>query len=611
MANGLGCADRGPGIDVLGSGQMATKPPVSDTLTDDARVSIVVVAFNSGALLVECMIRALGSMFPLEVFVSDNGSYDGSIDVVEYLARSDNRLHILRNGHNLGFAAANNRALALAPGRYVLFLNPDCLLQPDTIDRMVEALEIHPDAGMAGCLIRNPDGSEERSCRRESPTPRSLFGQLLGGNREEARPVPTEPIAVEAISGAFMLVRKVDLERIGSFDEGYFLHWEDVDLCRRFRDAGRNILFVPDVEVLHFKGRSSRKRPVWVEWQKHRGLIRYFRKFHFPSWPAPFYWPVAAAIGLRFLIRAAAPGVRTSAEPPMAVNLPSSDRESEAWVFGATSIVGGYLLPRLLAAGYQVRAFCKDPTKANIGVSPRLTLHALDMRGPGVLAMDGSPSIVINLAPIDALPGLLPALAQRGVRDVIAFSSTSVVTKADSTEASERHLARSLLEAEAAVGQACESAGMRWCILRPTMIYAFGLDQNVSRLARIIRRLRFFPLPGKGSGLRQPVHADDLARACVQLILCGMGWNRIYTLSGGEVLTYRAMLEAIFRKMGRPPRIVQLPEYFLRATTAIARRLPGFRDVNTAMMKRTDTDLCFPHEEATRAFGYSPRRFLP
>lgn len=574
-------------------------------------VSVVIVSHNSSALLVECVWAVLAATIPLEVIVSDNDSDDGTVEALQDLARSDSRLRVLRNGRNLGFAAANNRALESARGDYVLFLNPDCLVRSDTVSQMVARLETRPEAGMAGCLIRNPDGSEERSCRRESPTPRSLFGQLLGGNREEARPVPTEPIAVEAISGAFMLVRKVDLERIGSFDEGYFLHWEDVDLCRRFRDAGRNILFVPDVEVLHFKGRSSGQRPVWVEWQKHRGLIRYFRKFHFAAWPAPFVWPVVVAIGVHFLVRAAMSGRGGRAELPMDGLPTSSASGREAWLFGATSVVGRYLLPRLLAAGYQVRAFCKDPTKANIGVSSRLTLHALDMRGPGVLAMEGSPSIVINLAPIDALPGLLPALAQRGVRDVIAFSSTSVVTKADSTEASERHLALSLLEAETAVGQACESAGMRWCILRPTMIYAFGHDQNVSRLARIIRRLRFFPLPGKGSGLRQPVHADDLARACVQLILCGMGWNRIYTLSGGEVLTYRAMLEAIFRKMGRPPRIVQLPEYFLRATTAIARRLPGFRDVNTAMMKRTDTDLCFPHEEATRAFGYSPRRFLP
>lgn len=574
-------------------------------------VSIIVVGHDSGPLLVECLQSALASTARVELLVSDNDSNDGSIEAVEELARLDSRLRVLRNGGNLGFAAANNRALALASGAYVLFLNPDCLVRSDTVADMVAALDAHPEAGMAGCVIRNPDGSEEPSGRRALPTPGLLLRQLIGAERPRAKAPPAAPSPVEAISGAFMLVRRADIDDIGSFDERYFLHWEDLDLCRRFHQAGRKILFVPGVEVLHFKGRSSRRRPLWVEWQKHRGLIRYMRKFHFAGWRAPLQAPVALAIGARFLARAARPARLAPAEPPLAIDPGGDPDRPEAWVFGATSLVGRHLLPRLLAAGYRVRAFCRNPAGADIGGSPRLTLHALDMRRPDATLADGSPAVVINLAPVDALPGLVPALAQRGVRDVIAFSSTSVMTKADSTEAAERRLASRLLEAEAAVRNACEAAGLRWCVFRPTMIHAFGHDRNITRLARIIRYLRVFPLPGTGAGLRQPVHADDLARACIARIVCADGWNRIYTLSGAQVLTYRAMLEAVFRRMGLAPRIVRLPWGLVRALVAIARRVPGHGDINVAMMARTDTDLCFPHDDATRTFSFAPRRFMP
>lgn len=574
------------------------------------RASVIIVSHNSGPLLVECVQHALASTPDIEVIVSDNESDDGSIEALEDLVLSGIRLRVLRNGRNLGFAAANNRALASVSGDYVLFLNPDCLVRPDTVGRMVAALEVHPEAGMAGCLIRSPDGSEEPSDRRALPTPAMLLRQMVGLERPGLAVLPVSPSPVAAISGAFMLVRRADLDRIGSFDEGYFLHWEDLDLCRRFRDAGREILFVPGVEVLHFKSRSSRRRPLWVEWQKHRGLMRYFRKFHFADWPALLYTPVVLAIAARFLLQALRPGHLLPTEPPLAVDLRADDDRPEIWVFGATSLVGRFLLPRLLAAGYRVRAFTRDLSKVEIGESPRLTLSAWDLRDPASLPTDGCPEAVISLAPIHVFSLALPLLAQRGVGRVIAFGSTSAVTKADSAEEGEQALARSLAEGEAAVQREC-AAGMRWVVFRPTMIYSLGKDRNVTRLARFMGRFGFLPLPGEGRGLRQPVHADDLARACVHLLASSEGWCRTYALSGGEVLSYRAMVEKICHRLGRPSRIVHLPEWLLRPAIAVARRVPGYRDVTLAMLKRVDLDMAFAHDEATRAFGFSPRKFSP
>jgi GT2 family glycosyltransferase/nucleoside-diphosphate-sugar epimerase len=574
-------------------------------------VSIVIVSYNSSALLIECVQAALASTLPVEVIVSDNGSTDGSVEPLEDLARAEPRLRVLRNGGNLGFARGNAAVLAHAGGDHVLFLNPDCLVRPDTLARMVATLAEHPEAGMAGCLIRNPDGSEEPSDRRRMPTPGGLLRQVLGRECGVLPPLPAAPCAVEAISGAFMLVRREALARVGSFDPAYFMHWEDVDLCQRFHLAGYRILFVPDVEVLHFKGRSSRRQPLRVEWHKHAGLIRYFRKFHFPRLPLPLFAPVALAVALRFLARAAAQRFR---RPPLGV----ADAQplvaagpGEVWVFGASSLVGRLLLPRLVAAGYQVRAFCTDPAAIGAADSPRLTWHGQRLSGPPVLLPGARPEALIHLAPLPLLPPWIEALATAGLGRVIAFGSTSRYTKQASADPAERRLATDLAAAEDAVAAACDRLGVRWAVFRPTMIYCLGHERNVTLLAAFIRRFRFFPMPGAGTGRRQPVHADDLARACVSLLASSGGWNQAYNLSGGEVLSYRAMVEAIFRKLGLPPRIVRLPDGLLRAGLALVRLLPAYRNVNRQMLDRVNVDMCFDHDDATRNFGFEPRAFLP
>lgn len=195
---------------------------------------------------------------------------------------------------------------------YVLVLNPDCIVNPDTLARMIEQLELRPDAGMAGCLIRNPDGSEQAGCRRAHPTPWRTLVRVLHLNKLFERhprfrtfllhqePLPTRPVEVEAISGAFMLVRRVAIERVGLLDEGYFLHCEDLDWCMRFRRAGWKILFVPDVEVVHYKGTCSKDRPLFVLWHKHKGMVRFYRKFFRHQYPLPLMVIVVAGVWLRF-----------------------------------------------------------------------------------------------------------------------------------------------------------------------------------------------------------------------------------------------------------------------------------------------------------------------
>lgn len=277
-------------------------------------VSVIIVNFNGGPLLLEAITAALASDVPLELFISDNGSTDGSLNAVYQAFGKDRRIHIISNGSNLGFSRANNIALKQAKGRYVLLLNPDCIIQPDTISKMLGVMDANPDAGMAGCLIRNPDGSEQPGCRRAVPTPwRSLVRVLhlnkLFPNHPCFRtfllhqdPLPPKPEPVEAISGAFMMVRRDAMDQVGLLDENYFMHCEDIDWCMRFRQAGWNILFVPNVEALHYKGTCSKDRPIRVHYHMHRSMIYFYRKFFRQRYPSPLLALVTAAAWVRFIM---------------------------------------------------------------------------------------------------------------------------------------------------------------------------------------------------------------------------------------------------------------------------------------------------------------------
>lgn len=286
------------------------------SLESNTAVAAIVVNYNGGALLLDCVQSLLSVPCIGRVIVADNGSEDGSLARVRGAVQDTDHLLILENGKNLGFSAGCNRAVPFAEADYLLFVNPDCVVNPAAIDRVLAVLADHPEAGMAGCLICNPDGSEQAGCRREIPTPWRSLSRVLhlhrlfpddprfAGFNLAHRPLPDAPVAVEVISGAFMLVRRSSLEQVGLLDERYFLHCEDMDWCLRFGKAGYTILFVPDARVLHEKGACSRARPLFVEWHKHRSMILFYRLHFQASYPLPLLWLVTAAVWLRFAAKA-------------------------------------------------------------------------------------------------------------------------------------------------------------------------------------------------------------------------------------------------------------------------------------------------------------------
>lgn len=280
-------------------------------------VDIIIVNYNAGYYLVECVQAALQSTVPVNIFISDNGSRDDSLSLLRATV-SDSRLHIIENKANLGFAKANNRVLPQTTQPYILFLNPDGIIQPTTLIDLIQQLQRRPDVGMAGCLIQNPDGSEQEGCRRNIPTPWSAFIRAFGLKKLARlaptvfkpklwddfvlsdQPLPENPIEVEAISGAFMLVTRDTLDKVGAWDEGYFLHCEDLDWCMRIHQAGAKILFVPEVKIMHIKGGCSQTRPLFVQWHMHRGMVRFYRKFFSQQYSSFLMYLVFAGIWLRF-----------------------------------------------------------------------------------------------------------------------------------------------------------------------------------------------------------------------------------------------------------------------------------------------------------------------
>ncbi len=274
-------------------------------------VSAVIVNYNAGALLIDSVRAALTQAE--QVIVVDNASSDASMDMLAAQFAAEPRLVMLCETKNLGFAAGCNLGLGLATQAHLLFLNPDCILGAGSLRRMVEVLDSDSSVGMVGGLLTNLDGSEQGGGRRAVPTPWRSFVRAFGLARLSNRwprlffdfhlhkqPLPNAPIDVEAISGALMLVRRAAIDDVGLWDEGYFLHCEDLDWCMRFRQRGWRILFVPDAPVLHHHGHCSRARPFFVEWHKHKGMVRFYHKFFRHQYPGALMWLVDAGVWLRF-----------------------------------------------------------------------------------------------------------------------------------------------------------------------------------------------------------------------------------------------------------------------------------------------------------------------
>jgi GT2 family glycosyltransferase len=245
-------------------------------------VSVIVVAADSGEGLRECVRGVLAWSLPLELLLIDNGSADGVPQALDRAYTEDARLSVIYNYANLGFGPAANRAAARARSEALLILNPDCQLGEAAARRLLDILAAEPRAGLVGAVACDAAGVPDPTSLRRDPLLHRALNSLRGRTQDAINvegALPDHVVEAEAVSGAVMLLPRTVFEQLRGFDEGYFLHCEDLDLCRRVRDAGWRVLLAGDVRVLHGRGGSSRHRPVFVSRHKHRGMWRWFRKF--------------------------------------------------------------------------------------------------------------------------------------------------------------------------------------------------------------------------------------------------------------------------------------------------------------------------------------------
>ena len=273
--------------------------------------TIIVVNYNVREFLRQALrsvYRAVDSL-SAEIFVVDNASEDGSVD----MARAEfPDVHLIENAENRGFAAANNQVLSLARGQFIVLLNPDTVVQEDTflaVRRFFTSPEGR-EAGMVGCKILNPDGTLQLACRRSFPTPWVAFTRLSGLSRLFPRSrvfgkynltyLDEDEVAeVEAISGSFMVIRREALRQVGLLDEMFFLYGEDLDWCLRLRAVGWKIYYVPQTQIIHFKGESSKRSQLDNLRVFYQAMHLFARKHFRARLSRFFYWLLLVAIWIR------------------------------------------------------------------------------------------------------------------------------------------------------------------------------------------------------------------------------------------------------------------------------------------------------------------------
>ncbi len=267
-----------PSFTVLAAGARPAKP----------LVSVVMVVYWTGEALVDSIRHVLAEPMVDEFVIVDNGSSPSDAEMLRALGLTEPRVQLAQGHGNVGFARGANLGASIAQGEYLIFVNPDANLQSDCVPAMVAAFRDQPVPTVVGARVMNVDGTEQRGGRRGEVTPVTTLMSLSQLSQKvkrfarfeihrEHEPLPAEPAPVPTISGACFALRRPDFVALAGFDEGYFLHVEDIDLCWRARQAGGQVLFHPEARVIHL-GHTSLEHPVKVEFHKGVGLSRYFIK---------------------------------------------------------------------------------------------------------------------------------------------------------------------------------------------------------------------------------------------------------------------------------------------------------------------------------------------
>jgi len=289
----------------------------------------------------------------------------------------------------------------------------------------------------------------------------------------------------------------------------------------------------------------------------------------------------------------------------MAIDTDQAIESPGVLLTGASSQIGVFVIPRLVRAGFRVVAVSR---KGKPEAFPSLEqVRWLTM--PGALDAAKECRFMLSAGPLELALEILKSCGQ--FEKAVVFSSSSVETKQRSGNRAERSQIQGMLTLEAKLGTLSENNGSPLVIFRPTLIYGCGMDTNISRLANWINRFGFMPVNGRAAGLRQPVHADDLAKVAIKAICCSDDLPRVLNVSGGETLSYSDMVGRIFEALGKPARLLRLPQSLFIFLVNFANIIKPAAGINSEMVRRQRFDLVFEDSQARQLLDYNPRRFAP
>jgi nucleoside-diphosphate-sugar epimerase len=281
-------------------------------------------------------------------------------------------------------------------------------------------------------------------------------------------------------------------------------------------------------------------------------------------------------------------------------------KRTRVLLLGASGQIGLFAIARLVGAGFQVIAASRKPRPADYPEFPEVDWIQPDLLGQAVLS---KVNMLISAGPIRIATAMIERCPN--LQRAVVFSTSSVFSKLESQDRREKRQMQQIVMDEASMSHSCEAMGITLSLYRPTLIYGCGIDGNVSWLARWIRKFGFIPVAGEAAGLRQPVHADDLAWAAVATLVHETPLALDVPLCGGSTLTFREMIEAIFHGLEKPVRIYRVPGGLFAAVAYFSRLVPKLRGVRPEMIRREAIDLVFDDSTPREVLGYDPRPFAP
>jgi nucleoside-diphosphate-sugar epimerase len=276
-------------------------------------------------------------------------------------------------------------------------------------------------------------------------------------------------------------------------------------------------------------------------------------------------------------------------------------------LLGASSLVGQHLLDQIPANQYIIYALTQQTRSHQTNTD---NSHIVWQQLPFKKNKEPSIPVWLCAAPIWVLPDYFPMLEACGIKRIVCLSSTSVISKAHSDNLQEQQLSERLAHAETALQVWAANHQVQWIIIRPTLIYGDGKDKNITAISRFIRLFKCFPILETAQGLRQPVHARDVATACLVTLHNADISHRVYTLSGGETLTYAAMVTRIFETLQLPARIIPVPRWLFQCVIHCLRCFPRYRHLTIDMVERMNQHLDFSHTELNSDTGFTPSAFI-